>query len=485
MNYFITALFGLAISCFINEMDYNGETVSNGKTVLYDKLTKPAAILVWYDKFYDEHSIKPCGTFNLKKFGSKRELAISEPTLFILPIGVQVPYLIYPADTVVFYDKGKDTPPRAGNPTLKHQRLMIRTNELKFFEDVYDSLGACYGGHSYAVPGEIQTYMEILSFQKNKLQSRLSFLNRRYDQNRISSKFYEYAKGYFLNKFYDDVFTLFSNKKYFDSLNEGNILFIADSLISEFSNEQSNFNYAWYESISSYVELRIRNKKIDQENFDSCVIDIVSKLKGSEKNYAVFYFYKYLLNNRKLNFLSSKLDILKQVCTDQDYIEYISGNTSFIKKEESVNKAINIKTSDIIFDVDKAQKSLTNIIDSLKNKVIYIDFWASWCVPCVEELPFSKKLISSFKDKDVAFVFLSLDTYSTSWLNAIKRNDIGKSGLQYLIVDIKNNYFINKYNVGPIPRYILIDKTGKVFDPDAPRPSEQKTSILINQLLKE
>jgi hypothetical protein len=58
-----------------------------------------------------------------------------------------------------------------------------------------------------------------------------------------------------------------------------------------------------------------------------------------------------------------------------------------------------------------------------------------------------------------------------------------ESGIQFLVVDSKNNFFTNKYNVGPIPRYILINKKGEVFSPDAPRPSENKTKDMITQLL--
>lgn len=482
MKYFLSICICIVASSMGMGQEVKTLSFNNKKTILYDKLTKPAAILVWYDKYYDEHSIKPCGTYNFKKFGPKRELLIEEPTLFILPIGIQVPYLIYPSDTLIFYDLGKNTPPNAGNPTLRHQRLKKRTREIKFFEEVFDSLGACFGQHSYSIPGYIQTYKEVLSFQKEKLISRLSFLDKKFEQKEVSGEFYTITKNYFLNKFYDDVFSGFNRKKYFDVSQEVDILHIADSLVREL-NGREFLDYAWYEAVKSYVELKLNIKRITQNNFDSCLVSITNNLGEKERNFGVFYYYKYLINNKNLNFINSKLDLLKQLCTDQDYIEYISGNTSFIKKEEKSDKST--KTTDIILTVDKRKQKLADLVDSLKGNVIYIDFWASWCVPCIEELPFSKKLVSAFNNENVVFIFLSLDLYSTSWINAVKRNEISGTGLQYLIVDSENNFFIRKYDIGPIPRYILINKKGEVVNSDAPRPSEERTKELISQLLKE
>lgn len=450
-------------------------------TIIYDKLTRPAAILVWYDKYYDEHSIKPCGIYNQKKFGPTRELLIEEPVFFILPIGVQVPYLIYPGDTVIFYDNEKLVSTKAGNPTLRHKRLKQRTSELKFFEEVFDSLGACYGTHSYSIPGEIQTYKEVVNYQKNKLAGRISFLEKRYNQNLIGERFYQFAKTYFHYKFYDDVLVAFSTKKFFDTARKEEIMQAADSLVSEL-NDKESLNYGWYKSIMSYVELQLQGVNINDKNFDSCLNRTVANLRGAVKNFAAFYFYKYLINYRDAGFIGTKLEYLKLNCSDEDYVAYISGYTAFAKKNDK--KTGNLILTDNLLNIDKEKRKLSDIISGYRGKVIYIDIWASWCIPCLEELPFSRKLSEHFRGEDVVFIFLSIDSYYTRWIDALRKNDMPEKSVHYLITDQKNNYFIKKYNIGPIPRYILINKSGEVVNADAPRPSEEKTKRLILELLK-
>ena len=56
--------------------------------------------------------------------------------------------------------------------------------------------------------------------------------------------------------------------------------------------------------------------------------------------------------------------------------------------------------------VDGTQKSITEIINTHKGKVIYIDFWASWCGPCKAKMPASVKLHEKFKGEDIVLVYL-------------------------------------------------------------------------------
>ena len=71
---------------------------------------------------------------------------------------------------------------------------------------------------------------------------------------------------------------------------------------------------------------------------------------------------------------------------------------------------------------DGTQKSLADIIKSHEGKVIYIDFWASWCIPCRSEMPHSVTLYEKLKDKEIVFIYLSIDNADkeTAWKNAME-----------------------------------------------------------------
>lgn len=122
-------------------------------------------------------------------------------------------------------------------------------------------------------------------------------------------------------------------------------------------------------------------------------------------------------------------------------------------------------------------------IDKYLGKVVYIDFYATWCGPCREEIPFAKALFYEFKDKDVIFLNLCCQSKKVDWENMIKQKGI--EGENYLLNNEEYNFLSKLYNVKGFPTYILIDKKGKVNDYQPPRPSSRKDIIeKINKLLE-
>lgn len=124
-------------------------------------------------------------------------------------------------------------------------------------------------------------------------------------------------------------------------------------------------------------------------------------------------------------------------------------------------------------------------LSDLKGKVVVMDLWATWCAPCKKEIPYLKKLEEELRDKDVVFVSISVDELKDKerWLKMVE--DMKLSGLQLFA-----NGFMNKvtelYKITTIPRFMVIDREGKIVDPNSPRPSDPKLKALLEkELLKE
>lgn len=111
-----------------------------------------------------------------------------------------------------------------------------------------------------------------------------------------------------------------------------------------------------------------------------------------------------------------------------------------------------------------------NLAD-LQGKYVYIDIWATWCVPCKGELPHLKKLEETFKGMNIAFVSLSCDRDKAKWEKMVKEQQLG--GIQ--LWGGEDNEFLRKYRAQAIPRFILLDPNGRIVDPDMTRPSDEKT----------
>ena len=119
-------------------------------------------------------------------------------------------------------------------------------------------------------------------------------------------------------------------------------------------------------------------------------------------------------------------------------------------------------------------------LSDFKGKVIYLDFWATWCCPCVKESPYFEALAKEFADKkDIVFLAISTDANQKTWANYLKTNT--KQLPQYHSTDkaLKEEWGL-KY----IPRFVLIDRDFNIVEAYAPKPSEDRTRELLLKLLK-
>ena len=138
---------------------------------------------------------------------------------------------------------------------------------------------------------------------------------------------------------------------------------------------------------------------------------------------------------------------------------------------------------------DFSGKTLEGKLISLKNfngKVVYVDIWASWCGPCLKEIPYAKKLHGAFQEDKVIFLNVSIDRSREAWKKMLD-NEKDWLGTHIILDQREHDTFARNYKLGGIPRYLLIDQTGKIVSADASRPSsksikEEITSLLTSEL---
>lgn len=122
----------------------------------------------------------------------------------------------------------------------------------------------------------------------------------------------------------------------------------------------------------------------------------------------------------------------------------------------------------------------TVTLRSLRGKYVYIDVWATWCGPCCKEIPYLEKLVEKYKNKDICFVSISIDKNQKAWRDMVIKRSM--KGIQLNVGD--NKEFEKNYMITLIPRFILLDKQGNIINAKMSRPSDPKTSIMLEQLLK-
>lgn len=107
-------------------------------------------------------------------------------------------------------------------------------------------------------------------------------------------------------------------------------------------------------------------------------------------------------------------------------------------------------------------------LSDFRGKVIFLDFWASWCGPCLRELPYAKKIKQEFEGKNILFLYISIDEDLASWKKAITNHDIKGTHLNDPSFD---GGVATDYNIRGVPSYFLIDKAGIIISNNPPRPS--------------
>lgn len=111
-----------------------------------------------------------------------------------------------------------------------------------------------------------------------------------------------------------------------------------------------------------------------------------------------------------------------------------------------------------IITVDQNEISFQEVLNQNKGKVILIEIWASWCGDCVKAMPKLKELQSN--NSSVSYVFMSMDKTYEKWTAGIEKHQL--KGSHYLINGGMKGNFGKALDLDWIPRYIIIDRAGKI-----------------------
>jgi thiol-disulfide isomerase/thioredoxin len=115
--------------------------------------------------------------------------------------------------------------------------------------------------------------------------------------------------------------------------------------------------------------------------------------------------------------------------------------------------------SKMLITTEKSKISFSEILEKHKEKITVIEIWASWCSDCVKAMPKVKEM--QVAHPEVNYVFISMDKTYEKWLNGIEKHEL--KGTHYWVTDGMKGEFGKSIDLDWIPRYIILDKEGKII----------------------
>ncbi len=122
-------------------------------------------------------------------------------------------------------------------------------------------------------------------------------------------------------------------------------------------------------------------------------------------------------------------------------------------------------------------------LSALRGKVVLLNFWASWCPPCLKELPHLERIYQKYKNQGALVVGMNVENNRSP--EEIKKF-VDNQGLNFPIA-IASSEILSQYGISPIPHSFFIDKAGNIADQmkGYGRGAEVEMENKIRELLKK
>ena len=155
---------------------------------------------------------------------------------------------------------------------------------------------------------------------------------------------------------------------------------------------------------------------------------------------------------------------------------------NYVRSKYSLNEGLNYKTNDLhLVSTNSERISFDKLIERHRGNVLYIDFWGSYCPPCISQFKFSEGLKESYQGKNLVQIYISAEPDKKMWLTACRKYNLETES--YFVENRYTSRQLEDMNIKYFPHYKIFDKQGKLVNEFAPGPNEKELISLIDDYL--
>jgi len=235
---------------------------------------------------------------------------------------------------------------------------------------------------------------------------------------------------------------------------------------------------AYLDYVEKYLVKYLQQTTNPENTFQATYLAIKNAFPNS--NTGAILLSRYIMNNEKKHFscFDSLCNNFKFNYPTASQIHILD---SLVERHREKNKITkNDAFSALLLS---ATMQFSNIQKCLNKKPIIINCWASWCSPCIKEIPILEAKMKEYND-NIDIIYISFDNNKSDWLK--KQNELGINQQQsYLLINNFKSAMANYFDITAIPRLILVDADGNIVNEHLPSPNNDAFKNDIDAVLKK
>ncbi len=399
------------------------------------------------------------GEFRFEIFPiTKREISLTS---------VEDILVIAPGDSLYIEKDFKDI----GKPTIfSGDRAQLNSELIKFREEYLGRYPTNYQQDylkfkEYCITKKAEDYQRLLEFQrKNKISDEFNTWAIKQIELDFSKALFHYYFEHFIR----------TKQKFTDA----DVYF---SFIGELDNKVDNsiIMSDYFKLSESLVQYKIRKFRSDnnyQAVLNDSTVSLIIKEEFSSTNsflnqFSLCSFLNISLRSNKTNWIDNNIGLIETKINDpflkKNLKEHYDRVAEFNENPKRFSNALledeNIEINNqLSLNSDFKKNIVRSIIETNPGKVIFVDFWATWCPPCIYYMGYSKKLMEYFAGKEVEFVFICINSREDLWDQKIKELNLG--GNHYYCNSEETRAIRKRFGFSGVPYYMLINKEGEIVD---------------------